>query len=895
LVVRQARKKLATSISKIEVRDEFQFNKWLRSPVNKKIEIPKVRTFEDPYLIEFDKLRAPLAVKFKFGFTTPDLPSVKFPELNQKVRSYMVFFSIPKQKIFDKSAEFVCNKKAEVKTIQFQLETTVINKSKIYIPEAPSIIEKKFSIPNPSLKEMPMLIRQPLIKDYLAEMVPEIIKIDLLDQETVAFDIDQKNLWQKFEVDKIKTPKIYKIKVPGVENIFNSVTTTRVIPIIDLEITPIYDFKTSMDSIPKISKAKFELNKTSTQKINFSQYETRAEVIDVLGVEHNHLADKVKHILSPIIDLKWEDVIEQLKFLKDHEIEAAKFLTEHNFAIISDELGIDKKTSLLAAVKYLLRTGNVSSVLCLTQDKKLFDSSIGKKFKNTFGWESILQRKFPDLHYSIINNEQDQLNSQTHLTFLPVNKLSADSFELFKKIRKYDLVIIDDIVANFASKEIIDQLVNKIEPNYLWITSEITNENVNETLISEFDFGNKVKFSFLGRTLDEIRNDSNIIREELWLELDEMQVFEYEEAVNAAKDEMIRTLETMNPFRFQSNIFTLIHKLKQILNFSSFRNISPKATLLIEQLVPISRNRKKAIIFTQYDENGLKKIDQMLTSSELKFVMIKNGSTIEEIKKSVEDFYNRKEICAIVTNLKPSKLNLDLSKISYIINFDQWWNPVINWQNESELKLYNQRNNKIVIYDYYIKNTFEEELKYFLQTKGLLEKDVFEFVKNEVLADMIPSYQWLKFFGQKTIDDEADKELYSELVSFIEQTDLSKFKEMVQLVLNAIGFKEIEILDIKQEPSFYITGTVKKGRHKYDLQAKGIMSDRVTIADYEEMITSQSNDGNQKRLLFANCEIEKIETDKITYIDKYLLANYIQLLGYVYKFLTKRAAVNKSI
>jgi len=895
LVVRQARKKLATSISKIELRDEFQFNKWLRPPVNKKIEIPKVRTYEDPQLIEFEKLRAPLAVKFKFSFPVTEIPSVKVPELNQKVRSYMVFFSIPKQKIIDKSDEFVCNTKAVVNSVPVKLETTVINKSKIYIPEQPEIIERKFTIPEPACKEMPMLIRLPIIKDYLAEMIPEIIKIDLLDQTQVEFDIDQKNLWKKFEVEKIKTPKIYKIKVPGIENIFNTVTTTRVIPIIDLEITPIYDFKTSIDSIPKISKAKFELNKTSTQKINFVQYETKAEVIDVLKNGNNNLSDKVKHILSPIIDVKWEDVIDQLKFLNDHEIEAAKFLTEHNFAIISDELGIDKKTSILAAVKYLLKSGNVNSVLCLTQDKKLFDAATGKKFKNISGWESILQRKFSDLHYSIIKSEQDNLESQTHLTFLPTNKLSSDSIELFKKIRRYDLVIIDDLVANFASKEIIDQLISKIEPNFLWITSEIVSESVNDTLLSEFDFGSKVKFSYIGRTLDEIKTDSNIIREEFWLGLDEMQVFEYEEAVNAAKDEILKTLETMNPFRFQSNIFTLIHKLKQILNFSSFRNISPKAALLIEQLVSISRNRKKAIIFTQYDENGLKKIDQSLTSSDLKFVMIKNGSTIEEIKKSVEDFYNRKEICALLTNLKPSKLNLDLSKISYIINFDQWWNPVINWQNESELKLYEQRTNKIVVYDYYIKNTFEEELKFFLQSKGLLEKDVFEFVKNEVLADMIPSYQWLKFFGQKTNDDETDKELYDELVSFIEQTDLSKFKEMVLLVLGAIGFKETEIIDIKQEPSFYITGSVKKGKHKYELQAKAIMSDKVTLADYEEMITSETKEKNQKRLLFANCEIEKIETNRVTYIDKYLLANYIQLLGYVYKFLSKRTEIKKSV
>ncbi len=698
MVVRQARKKLATSISKIEVRDEFQFNKWLRPPINKKIDIPKVRTFEDPYQIEFDKLKPPLAVKFKFNFSQSELPSVKFPQFNQKARAYMVFFTIPKQKIYDKSDIFVCNKKPEVSSFQFQLATTVINKSKIYIPEAPKIFTTGFNLSQVALEELPLLLKQPVIRDYLAEMIPEIIKIDLLDQESVSFDIDEKNLWQKYEVEKIKTPKIYKIKVPGVENIFNSVTTTRVIPIIDLEITPIYDFKTYIDSIPKISKAKFELNKTSTQKINFSQYETRAEVFDILGSERNYLSDKVKHILSPIIDLKWEDVIEHLKFLNDHEIEGAKFLTENNFAILSDELGIDKKIQVLAAAKYLLKTGNVSSVLCLTQEKKLFDSSIGKKFNYNYGWESLLSKNFPDIHYSILSGVNGNAESQTHFTFLPFDKLNQETLDLLKKWRKFDLVIIDDLISGYTSKEFIDQIIYRTEPAYLWITSDIVNQTINETLITEFDFGKKVKFNKLSRTLDQITAKTMTIYEDVWLNLDEMQIFEYEEALNSAKDELLKTFETNNPFKFQSNIFTLIHKLKQILNFSSFRNISPKAAHLLEQLIAISRNRKKVLIFTQYDENGLKKIDQILSSNDLKFVLAKNGSTIDEIKKAIEDFYNRQEISALVTNLKPSKMNLDLTKISYIINFDQWWNPVINWQNESELKIESPRKNKIIVY-----------------------------------------------------------------------------------------------------------------------------------------------------------------------------------------------------
>lgn len=894
MVVREARKKLATSISKIEVNDEFQFNKWLRPPINKKIEIPKVRTFEDPQLIDFEKLRAPLAVKLKFNFTQPDVPEIKFPAMNQKVRSYMVFFSIPKQKIFDKSDVFVCRKIPEISNQEFLLSTTVINKSKIYIPEIPKIFEKSFRLVSTPTRELPMLISHPVIKDYIAEMIPEIIKIDLLESDSVVFELNQNELWHKFEIDKIKTPKIYKIKVPGIENIFNYVTSTKVIPIIDLKVTPIYDFKTSIDSIPKISKTKFELTKSPTQKINFTQYDSKAEVVDILGSEHRRLADKVKQVLSPIIDLKWEDITDKLSFLKEYEIEGAKFLSEHNFAVLADELGIDKKSQLLTAAKFLIRSGLISSVLCLTQDTKLNDSALGRKFNKDLGWESTLLRKFPDLHYTIIDSQSDKITSSTHLTFIPTNKISSNSLDVFKQIKKFGLVIIDDLVANFPSKELLELIIDKVEPDYLWITSDIANESINETLISEFEFGSKVKFSYLGRTLEDVKSDSEIIREEVWLRLDEMQQFEYEEAVNAGIGELLKTIESMNPFKFQSNIFTLIHKLKQIHNFASFRNISPKSTILIEQLIAITRNRRKALIFTQYDENGLKKIDQMLSSSDLKFVTVKNGAPIEEIKNSVEDFYNKKEICALVTNLKPSKLNIDVNKVSYIINFDQWWNPVINWQNESELKLYDKLKNKVVVYDYFIMNTFEENLKYFLLTKGLLERDLFEFVKNEVIAEMIPQSEWLKFFGYKVNDDGQFSELNKELIEYIEHTDLSKFKEMVTLILGAIGYKELEITDIKQEPSFYVTGYAKKGRTKYELQAKGIMSDNVTLADYEEILTSQNNK-NVKRLVFANCDIEKVNTGNITFVDKHQLANYTQLLGYVYKFLTKRASTEKLI
>jgi len=172
---------------------------------------------------------------------------------------------------------------------------------------------------------------------------------------------------------------------------------------------------------------------------------------------------------------------------------------------------------------------------------------------------------------------------------------------------------------------------------------------------------------------------------DIWLELDEMQVFEYSEALTQSKEELNILFESPNPLRFQSNIFTIIHRLKQILNFSSFRNISPKANLLIEQVEAIAKNKKKAIVFTQYDVNGMKKIEKALEMNNIKFAVGRNGVSTEELKQTLDGFYDRRDIAVFLTNLKPSRININLSKVPYVFNFDQWWNPVTQWQNDDEI------------------------------------------------------------------------------------------------------------------------------------------------------------------------------------------------------------------
>lgn len=262
-----------------------------------------------------------------------------------------------------------------------------------------------------------------------------------------------------------------------------------------------------------------------------------------------------------------------------------------------------------------------------------------------------------------------------------------------------------------------------------------------------------------------------------------MQLFEYSEALAQSKEELNELFDSPNPLRFQSNIFTIIHKLKQILNFSAFRNISPKANILIEQVEAIAKNKDKAMIFTQYDVNGLKKIEKVLEMNNIKFAVGRNGMSAEELKKTTSNFYDRRDVTVFLTNLKPSRININLSKVHYLFNFDQWWNPVTRWQNDDEMGINEVTLAPVVVYNYHIKNTFEEELNRLMQERGLNNRYLFDNLKSESISELITMEDWLYIFG---MNDQLIKVLNSERTKLIKQLqtiDLTGYKTLMKYFL----------------------------------------------------------------------------------------------------------------
>ena len=388
----------------------------------------------------------------------------------------------------------------------------------------------------------------------------------------------------EIKIHHFDEPRIDKIDVPGIDDIVNSTITSVYVPFEELAQADVKFYSPTFEIAHPVFKVKTDLPKTIVKKVVIKQKNLETIVLDVLNDDRFSESDKtvIKSLLSSFRELSWEEYSKTLTGLDSYQLQSAGFLTANNFALLSDELGYEKFDQASAAISFLSKKGNVKSVLLISE-------------RNRFNeyWSSSLKTYVKDLKVKMIDTGKSKKIKGTAIWFLDINDIGKIEIKDFNKL---DLVLFDELVNIKSASEQIDSLINIIEPKSIWFLTAITNEKYNNKFLQDFNFTKQVEFSSFGKSLSEIQGDEPVASiKNIWLELDEMQSFEYSEAMEQAKKELSILFDSANPLKFQSNIFNIIHKLKQILNFSAFRNISPKANLLIEQLEAVHRNKKKQL------------------------------------------------------------------------------------------------------------------------------------------------------------------------------------------------------------------------------------------------------------------------------------------------------------
>ncbi len=654
-------------------------------------------------------------------------------------------------------------------------------------------------------------IYYPKTKDYLSGFVPEVYSIKLLNFEPAQIDNEKDEFTQQKIILLENPPEIKEIQVPeepkfivktGMFNRF--AIKNYLLPVKNID-------ELEIPLLTQFNPFEIKENEIFHPNFVFNEEKTEADLID---------SPEIDNILQPEVEISNSEKTEIYKNLYQFQWSTADFLASNKNAYLFGEPGIGKTIASITALKYLFRKREIVNVLIVSNSALIGSALLSSNLNSPIGWFGHLQKYAPELNYSKLNEENKfsilKKLEPLHVYVSESNFIFSDFYESLlsgSKSYRFDCVIFDEIQLLAKHEKKLKPLLDKISHKYVWALSGIPDKNLRERLKN---------FSLPEYACKTIENSKpaqtgGIFHQEFWLEKETKQNLEYEQILFEGKNEIQQTLRTGNPFRLQSVILLSLHQLNQKYNFTSEDEVTPKAALLLNHLDMIISHKKKVIIFSQYDKQGVKKITRLLNNSGLKYLSCYPGIPPAEIRELEEKFINDDDLFVFVADSHVKDLQLKKLKVNYVIHFDQWWVPQIQWQLEDQLK-YNVEQ-PLRIYKYFTTDSVEENIQRLLQAKGLLYKEVVETIGADKFTKLISEDEWLKIFELSAEEQNAVKE-NKEIDKYekIKEYDQTQLLQIIQKFLMNLGYSNISVINSSNPAeTILITGSYMSRNKNYEI------------------------------------------------------------------------------
>ncbi len=120
----------------------------------------------------------------------------------------------------------------------------------------------------------------------------------------------------------------------------------------------------------------------------------------------------------------------------------------------------------------------------------------------------------------------------------------------------------------------------------------------------------------------------------------------------------------------------------------------------------------------------------------------------------------------------------------------------------------------------------------------------------------------------------------NKILSKLQSIDLNGYKALMKYFFSYLGYRDISVMDIDDEPMFYIIGTARKGATPINLHGKCLLTNNIKKEDYEEVIHFKPAANEIKRkFVITNGDFKERVTNGTMYIDGKDLANFVLTLG----------------
>jgi SNF2 family DNA or RNA helicase len=400
------------------------------------------------------------------------------------------------------------------------------------------------------------------------------------------------------------------------------------------------------------------------------------------------LEDRLRYLLQPSL----ESILSERSMVFPvqpfaYQLEGVAFLYPRHAAVLADEMGLGKTMQAITALRLLLRSGEIESVLLICP-KPLVSN-----------WKREFELWAPELPLSAIEGDQARRRWQWQLSGMPVK---IANYEILRRDLdliagtgpagpplRFDLVVLDESQRIKNRLSATSEAVRAIGRGRSWALTGTPVENSPEDLVGIFEFlapgflspqmkprrmGQTVSDYVLRRTKDQVLADlpPKLFRD-AELELTPQQ----RESYSLAENEGVLRLASLGRSVTIRHVFELVLRLKQICNFDPATGESAKLERLEADLEEVAASGRKAIVFSQWVQTLQRLAQRLAPFGPLEYHgRIPAGRRDDVIGRFRED----RQSHVMLISYGAGGVGLNLQWANYVFLFDRWWNPAVEDQ-----------------------------------------------------------------------------------------------------------------------------------------------------------------------------------------------------------------------
>ena len=341
---------------------------------------------------------------------------------------------------------------------------------------------------------------------------------------------------------------------------------------------------------------------------------------------------------------------------------------------------------------------------------------------------SILEKY--DFRYLILDESQYIKNKNSKI-FKAINKISTGH-----KIALSGTPIENSLDDLWSQMQFINP---DILGSYAFFMENFKNpieKKQNEEVLAELK--NLIQPYILRRTKEQVLKDLPELTEQIYYcDMDPEQEKLYEKEKSKARNFLLKTDGSPDKI----SIINTLMKLRQLSNHPKMVDQeseidSGKFIAVTNYLENLVKAKQKVIIFSSFVTN-LNFYTDWCKENKIEFCEITGETPADKREQQVKMFQEKKNPLLFFISLKAGGVGLNITKASYVLFLDPWWNPFAEKQGVARAHRIGQLN-KVNVIRFISKNTVEEKIIKLQENKKLLSDSLLEesYINDEIEGNL---------------------------------------------------------------------------------------------------------------------------------------------------------------